>query len=228
MIASVHTRGPFMSGSKVAEEEFLLLRAIWPNIPKADNWKAHTKLGLDAQFRKATDYLAGMQEFDNYLEAISKSLVPKDTTNLGIFWPVYNQQYRVIQSPLPELAREEKAYSTNERLVKFSLVSFLQTVCARHSDVESNWNPAPVKLTFDFMKVKKDKEKEELRADVFSLSCQIDGFLESMFTFRTQSLLEAKALKCEDHKPKVSWQETMAMVAALLNKNPTKSLPKDR
>lgn len=217
-----------MSGSKVVEEEFLLLRTIWPKVPSADRRKVQTKLGLDAQFRKADDYLKGIQEFDNYLDAIDKVIPPKDTTNLGIFWLPYEQQQRLYQLLNPGPTKEERAYGKNEELVNASLVNFLQAVCAKHRDVDSDWNPARVKLTFDFTKVKIDKQIGELESDVFSLSCQVDGFLESRSTFRAQAILEAKALGRTSHEPKVSWQETLEMVAALLNEQPKKSLLKDR
>ncbi|KAJ5800605.1 uncharacterized protein N7518_002673 [Penicillium psychrosexuale] len=73
---------------------------------------------------------------------------------------------------------------------------------------------------FDFKKVKNDKENGELRSDAFSLSCQVDGFLESKSTFRAQSILEAKALRRLSHEPNVYWQDTMEMVTALLNAHP--------
>ena len=58
---SVHTRGPFKSGSKVVEEEFLLLKTIWPTVLPNDKWQVHTQLGLETQFRKATEHLEGIQ-----------------------------------------------------------------------------------------------------------------------------------------------------------------------
>ncbi|KAJ5562164.1 hypothetical protein N7461_000925 [Penicillium sp. DV-2018c] len=71
------------------------------------------------------------------------------------------------------------------------------------------------------------KEVGKPRSDVFSLSCQVDGFLESSSTFRAQEILEAKALGRKNHERKVSWQETMEMVAALLTGHPKKKLLKD-
>ncbi|CDM32091.1 unnamed protein product [Penicillium roqueforti FM164] len=71
-----------------------------------------------------------------------------------------------------------------------------------------------------------DKKIGELGSGVFSLSCQVDGFLESKSTFRAQSILEAKALRQLIHEPNVYWQETKWL--ALLNAHPEKSLPKDR
>ncbi|KAF3394241.1 hypothetical protein F1880_005531 [Penicillium rolfsii] len=225
---SVHTRGPFRSGSKMVEEEFLLLRTIWPRVPRDDRSKVHTNLGLDAQFREADRYLESIQEFHHYLDAIQKAIPPKDALDLGIFWLPYEQQRRLYLLLNPGPTREEKAYDKNEELVNASLVNFLQAVCAKHPDVDSNWDPARVKLTFDFTKVKTDKQTGELGSDAFSLSCQVDGFLESSSTFRAQAILEAKALWRSKHEPRVSWQETMEMVAALLNEHPKKNLPKNR
>ncbi|KAJ5576457.1 hypothetical protein N7535_003383 [Penicillium sp. DV-2018c] len=71
------------------------------------------------------------------------------------------------------------------------------------------------------------KEVGKPRSDVFSLPCQVDGFLESSSTFRAQEILEAKALGRKNHERKVSWQETMEMVAALLTGHPKKKLLKD-
>ncbi|KAJ5931701.1 hypothetical protein N7516_006190 [Penicillium verrucosum] len=64
---SVHTRGPFKSGSKVVEEEFLLLKTIWPTVLPNDKWQVHTQLGLETQFSKATEHLEGIQAFNDYL-----------------------------------------------------------------------------------------------------------------------------------------------------------------
>ena len=76
-------------------------------------------------------------------------------------------------------------YGNNEELVNFSLLSFLQVVCATHSDVDSDWNLVRVHLTFDFRKVKTDRENKKLDSNVFSLSCMVDGFPESRSTFRS-------------------------------------------
>jgi hypothetical protein len=225
---SVHTRGPFMSGSKVVEEEFLLLRTIWPKVSSFDKMNVQTKLGIDGQFRKADEYLGGVQEFNNYLDAIDKGIPPKNAANLGTFWVPYDQQQRLSQFLNPGPTKNERAYDKNEELVNASLINFLQAVCALNRDVDSDFNPARVKLTFDFRNVKRDKGIGILRSDVFSLSCQVDGFLESRSTFRAQAIIEAKAQGRKNHEPNVSWQETMEMVAALLNEHPKKSLSKDR
>ncbi|KAJ5555738.1 hypothetical protein N7461_004208 [Penicillium sp. DV-2018c] len=152
------------------------------------------------------DYLNGVQEIENYLDAIGEEIPPKNAANLGIFWLPYEQHQRLFQLLNPGSTKKERACGNrkNEELVNASLVNFLQAVCAKHRNVDSDWNPARVKLTFDFMKVKMDKEIGELGSDVFSLSCQVDGFLESRSTFRTQAILEAKALGRTSYEPKVS------------------------
>jgi hypothetical protein len=61
-----------------------------------------------------------------------------------------------------DAAEQERAYGRNEELVNSSLLSFLQVVCAMHPDVDSDWNPARVHLTFDFRKVRTDKENKKL------------------------------------------------------------------
>ncbi|KAJ5531822.1 hypothetical protein N7527_005215 [Penicillium freii] len=224
---SVHTRGPFKSGSKVVEEEFFLLKAIWPKVLPTDIWQVQTQLGLETQFRKATEHLEEIPAFTDYLVAIRNKTLPKNST-LGIFWLPYEQQYRVCQLLQSHTAEQERAYGNNEELINSSLLSFLQVVCATHPDVDSDWNPARVHLTFDFRKVKTDKENKKLDSNVFSLSCMVDGFLESRLTFRSQAIVEAKARERLSHAPEVSWQETIEMVTALLNDHPKKSLQKDR
>ncbi|CAI7641125.1 unnamed protein product [Penicillium viridicatum] len=224
---SVHTRGPFKSGSKVVEEEFRLLKAIWPKVLPTDKWQVQTQLGLETQFRKATEHLEGIPAFNDYLVAIRNKTLPKNST-LGIFWLPYEQQYRVCQLLQSDTAEQERAYGNNEELINSSLLSFLQIVCATHPDVDSDWNPARVHLTFDFRKVKTDKENKKLDSNVFSLSCMVDGFLESRSTFRSQAIVEAKARERLSHEPEVSWQETIEMVTALLNDHPKRSLQKDR
>ena len=115
---SVHTRHPFKSGSKILEEDFLFLRSIWPKVSSADRRNA-----LDAEFRKADEYLEGIAEFDNHSDAIDDEIPPKYTANLGIF----------LLNSVP--TNEKRAYDSNEALVNASLVNFLQAVCAKHPDV---------------------------------------------------------------------------------------------
>lgn len=55
------------------------------------------------------------------------------------FWDC-NQQQRVNQLPYLVPTSEERAYDKNEELVNASLVIFLQAVCAKHSDVDSDRN----------------------------------------------------------------------------------------
>jgi hypothetical protein len=68
----------------------------------------------------------------------------------------------------------------------------------------------------------------KLGSDVFSLSCQVDDFLESRSTFRNQAVLEVKDQHQSRHESKVSRQGTMEMVAALLNEHQGKTLLRDR
>lgn len=74
-------------------------------------------------------------------------------------------------------------------------------------------------LTFDFAKFKELKQHGEFKSDGFSLSCKVDGFLESMSTFQNPAILEAKVRSRSLHEPEVTWQETIEVVAALL-RNP--------
>ncbi|KAJ9490557.1 hypothetical protein VN97_g2704 [Penicillium thymicola] len=90
---SVHTRGPFMSGSKVVEEEFLLLKTIWPKVLPTNKWQVQTQLGLDTQFRKAAEHLEGIQAFNDYLVAIRNGSRSKDSA-VGVSWHPYEQQHR--------------------------------------------------------------------------------------------------------------------------------------
>jgi hypothetical protein len=224
---SVHSRGQFSSGSKIIEEEFLLLKAIWPKVPASDKWQVHTRLGMDAQFRIATEYLEGDQSFKDYLTWLRNKTSPRGIAR-ETFWYPYEQQYRVCQLIESTPMEGERAYVNNEELVNASLLSFLQAICATHPNVDSDWNPTRVHLTLDFGDVKKSKETGYLRQDVFSLSCQVDGFLESRSTFRNQAIVEAKAQKRQHHEPRVSWQETVELLTASLSEHPKKRLPENR
>ena len=51
---------------------------IWPKVLPTDKWQVQTQLGLEAQFRKATEHLEGIQAFNDYLVAIRNSTLPKD------------------------------------------------------------------------------------------------------------------------------------------------------
>lgn len=48
-----------------------------------------------------------------------------------------------------------------------------------HRGVHSDWNPVRLHLTFDFKNVKQGKKDGQINLNVHSLSCQLDGFLES-------------------------------------------------
>ncbi|KAJ5566533.1 hypothetical protein N7535_008171 [Penicillium sp. DV-2018c] len=95
------------------------------------------------------DYLNGIQGFDNYLNAIDKATAPKNTANLGIFWLPYEQHQRLFQLLNLGPTKKERAYGKNEELVNASRVNFLQAVCAKYRNLDSDWNPARVKLTFE-------------------------------------------------------------------------------
>ncbi|KAJ5209731.1 hypothetical protein N7449_004110 [Penicillium cf. viridicatum] len=73
---SVHTRGPFKSGSKVVEEEFLLLKNIWPKVLPTDKWQVQMQLGLETQFCKETEHLEVIQAFNDSLVAIRNRTPP--------------------------------------------------------------------------------------------------------------------------------------------------------
>ncbi|KAJ5576490.1 hypothetical protein N7535_003416 [Penicillium sp. DV-2018c] len=88
---NIHARGPFSSGSKILEEEFLLLKAILPTVPPTDKWQVHARLGMDAHFQIATEYLAGLQSFNDYMMWIRNWTSPTDIAE-GIFWYSYEQQ----------------------------------------------------------------------------------------------------------------------------------------
>ena len=87
------SRGPLKSGSKVVEEEFLLLKTTWPKVPPTNRWQVQAQLGLEAQFCKATEYLESIQAFNDYLVAIRNGTPSKDSA-VGVFWHPYEQQHR--------------------------------------------------------------------------------------------------------------------------------------
>ncbi|RHZ65219.1 hypothetical protein CDV55_100474 [Aspergillus turcosus] len=87
----------------------------------------------------------------------------------------------------------------------------------RRTDVDSDWNPARAHLTFDFTNVKQDKKEGKLNSTSIACRAQLDGFLESRSTFRSQAILEAKAQRRKDHEPNVTWQETTMLEALTSN-----------
>lgn len=53
-------------------------------------------VGLDAQFRRAGDYLNAVKGF-GCLDAIDKAIPAQNTAYIGIFWIPYKQQRRVYE-----------------------------------------------------------------------------------------------------------------------------------
>ncbi|KAI1832719.1 hypothetical protein DTO006G1_1583 [Penicillium roqueforti] len=216
--ASIHDQYKLQSGSAMEEEDFLHLKAVWQNAESTNKSQAHIHLRLGAWFNKASQDLDNYPDFNRYLSAVQRRDAP--SSRIGMFWAAYEQQCQVAKS-LHATSKVKKAYGMNEELVNMSLVNFIQAVCACHPGLDINCNPARVHLTFDFRRVKDEKQAKAIDSRVHSLSYETDGLLESTATGRMYAILEAKARPRKKHEPKVSWQETAQMVTAALNERGT-------
>ncbi|CDM36451.1 unnamed protein product [Penicillium roqueforti FM164] len=149
----------FGHGSAMEEEDFLHLKAVWQNVESTNKSQAHIHLRLGAWFNKASQDLDNYPDFNRYLSAVQRRDAP--SSRIGMFWAAYEQQCQVAKS-LHATSKVKKAYGMNEELVNMSLVNFIQAVCACHPGLDINCNPARVHLTFDFRRVKDEKQAKAI------------------------------------------------------------------
>ncbi|KAJ9302659.1 hypothetical protein DTO271G3_33 [Paecilomyces variotii] len=212
---TVHSREVFESGSKVTEEEYLLLRVLSFTSPTA---LAVKELKLERYHKQASDWLDTFTEFGEYLQSVKKSDKP-GTRKLGVFEITFYQQYMVCQLLEGTSKSKMGLEDINEEIVNTSLLSFLTAICLKNPDIEASWTPQRATFTATFRKAKQEGKK--------SLNCQVDGFLVAAKTSQTKVILEAKARHRIHHEPQVSRQEAYEMIAALPTP-PPKGLPRDR
>lgn len=94
LTSSIQNRNPFKSGSKLVEDEFLLLRTILPKVRAHELQNVETNLGLDNYFQMAEGYLDSLPEFQNYLDTVMEKIQAIDASNMGGFWlPDLHEQH---------------------------------------------------------------------------------------------------------------------------------------
>lgn len=219
----LHTRTKVESGSKVTELEFVLLHTLWPDTIRR---KAAAELGLDETVTDqnlqargntwieiARNWLANLPAFARYLSAVQQKPHPA-SADLGKFTPTYNHQYQIQNLLAGDSPQNASMDGINENIVNIGLVDLLIAICLGHPFFNGVWSPRRAELTFGF-------------TNGPELVCQLDGFLYSERTGRTQMILEAKAKNRDDHLPNVPRQESYELVTALLN-GPPRGLPRNR
>ncbi|KAJ5197225.1 hypothetical protein N7449_007704 [Penicillium cf. viridicatum] len=206
--SSIHKRKKLDSGSKITEEQYLLLKVLWDI--ECPTMRAAQDLNLGDSFGQARDWLATFQPFQAYLDTIDDDKTP-GSSEIGIFEIPREQQRQVcelLQSP-----GSKGLQSLNEEIVNSSLLSFLTAICKKHPNFKARWTPQRASLTAEFREA--------------HMECLLDGFLASEVTLQTQVIIEVKADRRDKHSPEVFMQEAAELVAALVT-GPPKGLTKDR
>jgi hypothetical protein len=199
--SSIHNRKKLDSGSKITEEQYLLLKLLWD----VDRPTRHTaqELNLGDTFGQARDWLATFQPFQAYLDTIDDDKTT-GSSEIGILEIPQEQQRQVcelLQSP-----GSKGLQSLNEEIVNSSLLSFLTAICKKHPNFKARWTPQRSSLTAEFRET--------------HMKCLLDGFLASEVTSQTQVIIEAKASRRDRHSPEVFMQEAAELVAALVTGPP--------
>ncbi|KAJ5120288.1 uncharacterized protein N7515_009676 [Penicillium bovifimosum] len=206
--SSIHRQKKLESGSKVTEEQYLLLKVLWDI--EWPTMRAVQDLNLQDFFDQARDWLATFHPFQAYLDTIDDDKTP-GSSEIGIFEILREQQRQVcelLQSP-----GSKGLQSANEEIVNSSLLSFLTAICKKHPSFKARWTPQRASLTAEFRGA--------------HMECLLDGLLASEATLQTQVIIEAKANRRGRHSPEVFMQEAAELVAALVT-GPPKGLAKDR
>lgn len=229
---TVHERTDWKSGSKLEEKDFIYLRTTRSSLLPRD---AIEGLQLRTYVCRAKALLDQQSSFIGYLTSLSVNFFGGD---IGQFRVTKGQQEQIIAlewkqvnlSGLPDV---------NEDIVNTSSVNLGAAVCEGHLGIPVSWTPHRAAYKHIFYKAlparpraqprpPKSQAKQQTggdRDDMESkvkaeLSCELDGYLYSKTTMQTLMILEAKRGQRKSHEPQVSWQETIELIAGILNPAP--------
>jgi hypothetical protein len=206
--ATVHSRQEFRSASKITQDEYLILKVLWPK--RLQSSKCKDKLNLGAVYDQAWDWLNTFQPFQVYLDSISHATAP-GVSDLGAFEVAFAQQCEardLMRNPNPLGLK-----SPNEDNVNASLISLLTAIFVKHPTVNATWTPQRAGLTASFRNGK--------------IECQVDGFLALNANSSTRIVVEVKPRSRQLCEPQVSMQEAAELVAAVTS-GPLNGLRRDR
>ncbi|OJJ48980.1 hypothetical protein ASPZODRAFT_23265 [Penicilliopsis zonata CBS 506.65] len=213
---SIHSRKEIASGSKISQEEYLLLKAIWETNEDTDI----SGLALGSHLASARQSLGQNLPFQAFIRGIRDVAAGNrpNVSEMGIFQIPFTQMQEVLHlsnlsAPKrpgksdPKAKRETRLrHQINEDIVNTAAISLLTAITV--GSVEGAvWSPHRAPLYANFKRA--------------SMEAQIDGYLSVGLLSQTSLILEAKARKRAAHEPAVSMQETAEMVAWLMAKPPS-------
>ncbi|KZN84595.1 hypothetical protein EN45_087360 [Penicillium chrysogenum] len=124
--SSIHKWKNLDSGSKIKEEQYLLLKVLWDI--ESPTIRAAQDFNLGDSFGQARDWLATFEPFQAYLDTIADDQTP-GSSEIKIFEIPREQQRQVCE--LLQSRRAKGLQSLNEEIVNSSLLSFLMAICKK-------------------------------------------------------------------------------------------------
>lgn len=135
---SIRTFKGFKSISRITQEQFLLLRVLFPKEITPGELNI-ARLDLDGVYEKTKDWLKGCDTFQIYLKSIRENveispLMVDDSFNMGIFELVRSEQLKVSE------AIGKSFTSIDEDTVNFALIALLSSLVIKCPDEMITWS----------------------------------------------------------------------------------------
>ncbi|KAJ5844473.1 uncharacterized protein N7525_002214 [Penicillium rubens] len=134
--SSIHKWKNLDSGSKIKEEQYLLLKVLWDI--ESPTIRAAQDFNLGDSFGQARDWLATFEPFQAYLDTIADDQTP-GSSEIKIFEIPREQQRQVCE--LLQSRRAKGLQSLNEEIVNSSLLSFLMAICKKKPQRQGSMDP---------------------------------------------------------------------------------------
>ncbi|KAN0075608.1 hypothetical protein V8E54_006878 [Elaphomyces granulatus] len=211
---TINTFTGMKSASKITQEQFLLLKVVWPDRKNALQFNPAT-YGLRQQFTDACRVLAGFPNFQSFLRSIqTDSAVTKlqlnDPMDLGVFELVRQGQRDIdsyTESNVPQIAPGLQVNLSiprklDEEVVNMGLVLLLNALAIKTPNVTTTCFSERAAISARFM-----QDRYEARTD---------GVL--LHRDRTvQAILEVKPRPRDKLRPHIQMEESAEMVAWIVN-----------
>ncbi|OJJ45685.1 hypothetical protein ASPZODRAFT_17134 [Penicilliopsis zonata CBS 506.65] len=216
---TIHGRRDMHAGSKITQEEFILLKVLSQTGKNYDV----SDLGLGSHLETAKQLLAGNPEYQAFLQGLEaiKAGDAGDIGAMGVFKIPFSQIKEVLRlskvpkrkrhrNPDPQASpkpRETRLHDgINEDSVNSAALSLLTAISLEHVSSPAVWSPHRAPFFANFRRA--------------TMEAQVDGYFWVGLSGQTSILLEAKAGARESHEPAVSMQEAAETVAWLMAKPP--------
>jgi hypothetical protein len=209
------------SGLEITQEQFLLLRVVWPT-PRTPLQFDPATYGLHQQFPQACAVLSTYPYFQNFLESIRAKAAatphgPNDPMDLGVF-ELPSEAQRLIHSIATEnrtgqapgpVFQGTGGYSLplprplDKGVVKWGLVMLLNALAIKTPNVNTKASPGRVALSATF-------RKDEYEAIM-------DGALLHGDSGGIQAIIEANSEVRDSLQPSLRMKESAEMVAWVMS-----------